>query len=53
MKFKISLVVDTEVEAENEVDAREQAQQWQDNLAGSNDGSEMLANAEIQVSPIQ
>lgn len=53
MKFKVSLVVETEFEAESEADARKKGRNWQDDIAGSNDGSEMLANADIQVSAVQ
>lgn len=49
MKYKASFVVEETFEAEDELDAQKQASSWQENIAGSNDGSEILANANFKI----
>lgn len=53
MKFKASITIDTEIEAETLEDAKEQAESWQENMATSNDGSEMLANGDLKVEEVK
>jgi hypothetical protein len=45
MKFKVSIIVGV-VEANSQEEANKKAIQHLENFAGSNDGSEILANAE-------
>lgn len=49
MKYRASITLDWEFEAESPEEAKRLAAREQESLAGSNDGSEMLANARINV----
>lgn len=52
-KFRVTLDISWEVEAENEEEANELVQENLDNYAGSNDGSELIANAGFTLEEIK
>jgi hypothetical protein len=53
MKFKASIIIKYEIDAADMSHAEAIAAQWQEDMAGSNDGSEIIANADLTVVPLE
>lgn len=49
MKFVAQIVISTTINADSKEEAEEEAESWQANMAESNDGSEIIANATVKV----
>ena len=49
MKYIAQIILEREIEASDADDAVKKANRWQLNMAGSNDGSELIANADVKV----
>lgn len=53
MKYKASITITRTFEADSEENAKTQGEKWQEDVAGSNDGSEMIANAGLIIEEIK
>jgi hypothetical protein len=53
MKFKASIKIEREFDVADMAHAVATASQWQEDMAGSNDGSEIIANADLTVFPVK
>jgi len=49
MKYKATITIEHTFEAENEQAAKDKTESWQEYLATSNSGSEILANAPVDI----
>ena len=49
MKYKATIILIEVFEADSYKQAQEHASEWKSNLAESNDGSEALANADLEI----
>ena len=53
MKYKASITISRTFEAVSDGDAKLQGEMWQEYMATSNDGSEMIGNAKLNIEQIK